>query len=127
MALLLVIDDNASVRHLVCEILTTDGHEIMEAADGEIGMRIVRAHTPALVLTDIFMPNKEGIETIREIRALVPSARIIAMTGSDPRHERLYLGAAMALGADATLKKPFRASELRDVVTGLLAPLLSVS
>ncbi len=120
MSVVLVIDDNASMREMVRDLMTREKHEVVEAADGEIGLRVFKARTPALVITDIFMPNMEGIETIRAIRRLAPKTVIVAMTGSAAEHGDRYLGAASELGADATIKKPFRPDALRDIVRALL-------
>jgi CheY-like chemotaxis protein len=121
MAVLLVIDDTESIRQLVRQILIADGHDVLEAVDGLSGLRLVAAHAPELVVTDIVMPNKEGIETIREIRRIAPDTRIIAISGSLPARGQLYLDAAAKLGADATMRKPFRPADLRDTVRRLLA------
>ena len=120
MAVILVIDDSAAIRRMIGHILIADKHDVIEAEDGEIGFRLAKAHRPALVITDIFMPNREGIETIRGIRNLGGNIKIIAISGGSKTDERLYLDAATVLGADGTLKKPFRPTELRDLVRNLL-------
>jgi two-component system, chemotaxis family, chemotaxis protein CheY len=121
MALILVIDDAATVRHLMRRVLIEAGHTVIEAADGEIGLSMFAAQLPALVITDLFMPNREGIETIQELRRLSPGARIIAMSASGSASGKLYLGAARKLGADAILPKPFKPAELLDAVEDTLA------
>jgi two-component system, chemotaxis family, chemotaxis protein CheY len=119
MALILVIDDAATVRQLVGQILTGAKHSVIEAEDGDVGLVLFADKRPTLVITDLFMPNREGIETIQEIRRLHPGAKIIAMSASATG--KFYLGAAKKLGADAVLEKPFEASHLLKLVDRLLA------
>ena len=122
MALILVIDDASTMRALVRRMLEGASHSVIEAGDGEAGMALFYQLHPALVLTDLLMPKKEGIETIREIRrSSSPGTKIIAMSGSTEQGGKLYLGAARKLGADAVLAKPFQPSELIEVVNQLLA------
>jgi two-component system, chemotaxis family, chemotaxis protein CheY len=121
MPLVLVIDDDAPLRRMVRRILTEASHEVAEAEDGEAGLALLRKEQPALVLTDLVMPKKEGIETIREIRRTSPETRVIAMSGSDfGPSATLYLHAAEKLGADAVLAKPFRADELLQTIARVL-------
>lgn len=123
MATILIIDDDASVREMICQILSAESHRVLQAADGRIGYRLVAAHAPDLVITDIFMPNMEGIETIREIRRFSDTIKIIAISGSgsDRGFQSLYLDFANRLGADAILSKPFHAAELIEIVNECLA------
>src|SRR5260221_12610999 len=81
MALILVIDDTATMRHLVRRMLERAEHSVIEAEDGEVGIAVVEMHDPALVITDLIMPKKEGIETIQQIRRSHPNTKIIAMSG----------------------------------------------
>jgi CheY-like chemotaxis protein len=121
MSLILVIDDAATVRQLVGRILVAAEHSVLEAQDGDVGVALFQQHRPSLVITDLFMPNKEGIETIQEIRRLSPDTKIIAMSASTSATGKLYLGAAKKLGADAILAKPFEPAELLEVVDRLIA------
>jgi DNA-binding response OmpR family regulator len=120
MALILVIDDDAALRDVVRRILTGAGHEVIEAENGVVGIEFAAARRPTIAITDILMPEKEGIETIRELRRLKLGLKIIAMSGGSPNKGMLYLDAAKTLGADATLMKPFRKAELLVVVNDLL-------
>src|SRR6266852_3807481 len=70
MAVILVIDDAATVRHLMRRVLAEAEHTVIEAQDGEVGLSLFEAQRPALVITDLFMPNREGIETIQQLRRL---------------------------------------------------------
>jgi CheY-like chemotaxis protein len=125
MAVILVVDDTAPVRQMVRRILSKEGHEVFEAADGTVVRKLLEKHRPDLVITDIFMPNSDGIEVIRQTRSVSPNAIIIAMTGSNPLREELYLRAASELGANVTMRKPFRAAALRELVRQLLADIPS--
>jgi CheY-like chemotaxis protein len=120
MSLVLVIDDDAQIRRMTRRILAGAGHAVIEAEDGDAGLALVRSGEVALVLTDLIMPNKEGIETIRDIRQICPEMAIIAMSGTGASAS-LYLHVAEKLGADAVLSKPFRAAELIETVTRVLA------
>jgi two-component system, chemotaxis family, chemotaxis protein CheY len=121
MALILVIDDVAQMRDLVRRMLERAKHTVIEAEDGERGLAVFEEQHPAIVITDLLMPKKEGIETIQQIRRLRPDAKIIAMSGSDDvRGRSLYLDAAQRLGADAVLAKPFQPAALTAVVDRLL-------
>ncbi len=121
MALILVIDDAATVRLLMRRILTGAMHSVIEAQDGDVGLGLFEKHRPAVVITDLFMPNREGIETIQQIRRLNPAAKIIAMSTSNIGSGQFYLGAARKLGADAVLAKPFEPVQLLETVERLLA------
>lgn len=120
MAKILVIDDEPAVRRAICQMLTRGGHQILEAADGIDGLDVARASRPDAVITDIMMPNKEGIETIRELRKDVPDLPILVISGNPG--SQLYLQMATLLGAHSALAKPFRASELLDAVAAMLKP-----
>jgi DNA-binding response OmpR family regulator len=116
MAIILVIDDERPMRHLMARVLQRAGHTVEEAADGRTGLALFREHHPALVITDIIMPETEGIEIIRELRREDPGVPIIAVSGSNP----IYLGFATRLGAAAGLRKPFSVDELLTTVSALL-------
>jgi two-component system, chemotaxis family, chemotaxis protein CheY len=120
MALILVIDDVAMMRDLVRRMLERAEHSVIEAADGEAGIAAVEMQAPALVITDLIMPKKEGIETIQQIRRSHPNIKIIAMSGHVRPDGVSYLDAARQLGADAILAKPFLKAALLDVVDRLL-------
>lgn len=122
MPLILVIDDDVQVRRMMRRILSQTDHSVIEAEDGEAGMALLRDERPTLVITDLVMPRKEGIETIREIREASPETKVIAMSGSNGQSaSALYLTLAVKLGADAVLAKPFRAAELIETISRVLA------
>jgi DNA-binding response OmpR family regulator len=109
---ILVIDDDDLVRRTVAKILRSDGHEVVCAGDGIAGMRVFREQAPELVVTDIIMPEREGIETILAIRRENPKVKIIAISGGGQFGEVEVLKMAQLLGADDVIAKPFRAEEL---------------
>ena len=120
MARILVIDNDADVRALLEQMLEPAGHEVSLAADGREGMKLHRAAPADLVITDLFMPNQEGLETIIELRKDFPEVRIIAMSGKDAASAMLR--AAQQLGANRVLQKPFFPLELLVAVEEVLRP-----
>ena len=121
MALILVIDDDDNIRRMVRRILEAAGHETVEGTGGNQGTRLFAERKPDLVITDIVMPDKEGIETILDIRKIDSDAKIIAVSGGGVDIGLNYLSVAGKLGATAVLAKPFRASELKDLVALVLS------
>jgi DNA-binding response OmpR family regulator len=118
MARILVIEDEESVRKIYRDMLEHAGHEVIEARDGKEGGSLFRQTQPDLIITDILMPNKDGVETIRELRHDCPDVRIIAITGARGVFNRLP--AAEFLGAQRALAKPFTLKELRETVQEVL-------
>ncbi len=117
---ILVIDDDDLVRRTIVMTLSKADYEVEEASDGAIGLQAVSETSFDLVITDILMPNKEGIETIRELRRGNSDLKIIAISGGD-RRGGSFLDMAEKLGADRTLRKPFRPQELLAGVAEVLA------
>jgi DNA-binding response OmpR family regulator len=120
MARILVIDDNLDLARALIKRLERSGHSAVIAADGNAGLDIFRAQPIDLILTDILMPEKEGLETIREIRKENPLVPIIAMSGGGYATGTDYLRLAMKFGANASLQKPFEQHELVALVAELL-------
>ncbi len=122
MARVLVVDDDPICRAIACEALSASGHCCVEAEDGEVAVTRLREAAFELVLTDLLMPNKEGIETIMEIRQSWPTVKVIAMSGTAGQDGGIdLLSIAGRLGADATIPKPLRALALLEVVDRVLA------
>jgi DNA-binding response OmpR family regulator len=121
MAFILVVDDDGPLRTTLRCILERAGHEVSEAADGKLGLASYRARRPDLVLIDMIMPNREGTETIVDMRADSGGVPIIAMSGGGFDGGGLYLTIASGVGADEVLKKPIRAKDLLEVVDACLA------
>jgi CheY-like chemotaxis protein len=82
MAHILMIDDDEVLRATIRRVLERAGHRVTEAENGDVGMRIVQGETPDLVITDLLMPEKEGIETIQELREGFPEIPIVAVSGA---------------------------------------------
>jgi PAS domain S-box-containing protein len=117
MGRILVVDDDDAVRGVLQKTLSDAGYEVLTARDGREAMRLVATHPFDLVLTDLIMPDQEGIETIRELHRDYPSIRIVAMSGA---MDAVYLRTAELLGAGAALPKPINGSELLRTIRDLL-------
>lgn len=109
---ILVIDDSPVIREMLIEILTDDGYVVDVAIDGEIGVSMALATDYIMILCDVHMPRKNGLEAVQEIIATKPSAQIV-MTDSLP--DKLAQSARDA-GALCCLQKPFDVGELRDMI-----------
>jgi len=121
MARILIIDDEEMFRQMLRQMLEKAGYEVSEAADGGQGIELFREQPADLVITDIFMPEKEGISTIQEMKRDFPKLKIIAVTGGgNKRCGFEYLQFAENVGADFTLSKPFERQEILDAVEKLL-------
>lgn len=121
MARVLVIDDEEYVRMTLAQALEDDGHSVLLAVNGQEGLNCYKAESPDLVITDILMPGKEGIETILELRKLNPNAKILVMSGGGRINNVDFLEVARKFGATAALKKPFGIDEFCRVVGECLA------
>ncbi len=117
---ILVIDDDPIVRGMLAEMLRREGYEVDEAEDGRAGMKQFRERPSALVITDVLMPEQEGLETLIQLRHSGQAVKVIAISGGGPVGPDAYLNSARTLGADAILAKPFGREELLGVVTKVL-------
>lgn len=120
MAHILVIDDDAKIRDMVRRMLESRGHTVQTADDGITGIDVIAEKAPDLVITDIFMPQQDGFETLVEIRKAFPALKVIAMSGGDERGLLTLLEDAEWLGANRTIPKPFTPKELMGVVNDVL-------
>jgi len=116
MASILLIDDNEEFRKLMQMGLTRFGHEVALAGDGDEGLRMFGEQPFDLVITDIIMPGKEGLETIIELRRLHAQIPIIAISGGGLVGTKTFLRAALELGAAAALQKPVTLAVLQEVI-----------
>jgi CheY-like chemotaxis protein len=114
---ILVVDDEDRLRRALRTVLERAGYEVREARSGQDAVRLWREEESDLVITDIHMPDKDGIETILELRALSPNLPIIAVSGSGQRKCRDLLRDAKLLGTVQTLDKPFGLNEVLDCVS----------
>jgi DNA-binding NtrC family response regulator len=117
----LVIDDDEQVRALLYEILDRAGFEVIEATNGAEGLKLYRNQPADLVITDLIMPEKEGVETILELRREFPEARVVAISGGGRNGGRDYLPIAAQLGARRTVAKPFSRQAILEAVRDALA------
>lgn len=120
MANILVVDDEELFRTTLCQMLEEAGHAVLEAANGEEALRIFDGSAVELVVTDIIMPEMEGIETIKELLQRNPKLEIIAISGGGRANIADYLEFAKKLGANSALSKPFRKEELLKAVNAAL-------
>ena len=120
MACILVIDDEDFVRATVGKHLTRAGHEVVEAADGKKAMELLEESPVDLIITDIYMPDMDGIEFTSRLGQQVPDAKIIAISGGGYLDKQDVLTMARNLGAARTLAKPFTGKELVAVVREVL-------
>ena len=120
--IIVLIDDEMLVRVTLSRILTRAGYTVVEATNGEQGLEAIARSTPDLVICDILMPTKEGIETIRELHSNRPTLPIVAISGGGRLGNCDFLRHAEQFGASATLRKPFAPHEVIDAVSRLLEP-----
>lgn len=120
MARILVIEDEELTRCLMRDILESGGHEVVDAKDGNEGLAIQRVRPADLVVTDIFMPQKDGLETIAELRQVFPDLPIIAVSGGGQASNLDFLRFAERFGATRVLAKPFPAEDLLEAIQSCL-------
>lgn len=120
MATILIIDDEEALRLVARRALEAAGHSVLEADNGRDAMAVLAKTTPDLVITDIIMPEQEGLQTIREIRKRRLPVKILAVSGGGRVARLDFLDFAAEFGADRTLAKPFRVPELLGIVDELL-------
>lgn len=118
---ILIIDDEASIRGVLRDLLEGEGFAVVEAPDGAVAMQRWREHPVDLVITDILMPEKDGLEVIREIRRAAPGTKVIAMSGGGgPKAQIRFLDMAGRLGAMRTIEKPFAMASFLETVRDVL-------
>ncbi len=116
MAKILIIDDDRLVSSCLALVTSADGHETRTASDGIQGVEIAREFLPAVVFVDLLMPERAGLETMVALRAEVPEARLIAMTGQPMVGEVSLLDLAKRFGAHGVLAKPFTVDQISALV-----------
>lgn len=121
MSRVLVIEDDALLRQAIVRALTSHGYDVISAEDGAAGLAAWALEQPDLVITDLHMPNVDGIETIRALRKAGATVPILAVSGGDSLRSMLALESAGDLGATGLLSKPFTASQLAEAVVKALA------
>lgn len=117
----LIVEDNADLRFMLRRVFEGAGYSVDEAANGRFALALAAKIRPDVVLTDIFMPEIEGIETILRLREAAPNAKIVAMSGRPDISDYDVLGSALKLGAHATIAKPFMPRDVLLKVSELLS------
>jgi len=120
MATILIIDDNPDILRSLRRALESKGHEVMEDADGHAALRHFAGHPADLIITDIYMPEMDGIQFIMRVKEAFPEARVIAMSGGGALAGKQVLAAAEGLGVDAVLEKPLDVGTLWATVDRVL-------
>ena len=120
MARILIIDDEPQIRSMLTLMLERDGYEVVEAPDGVEGIKAYRQHPADLIITDLIMPNKDGIGMIIDLKKEFPDVNIIAMSGGGLNKPDGYLKGAKKLGAACTLTKPIDREEMLKAVNDIL-------
>lgn len=118
---ILVIDDEEPFRDYLTSLLTSQDFIVCTADNGISGEQKIKQHAPDLIITDIVMPDKEGVEFIQGLRELDTTTPVIAVTGGDRVNAYSYLALSRKLGANAILAKPFSSSDLLDTIKKLLS------
>ncbi|MBL0160270.1 MAG: response regulator [Bryobacterales bacterium] len=121
-ARVLVVDDDAAVRELVAAMLESGGYPVAVASNGREALAMLASDGFEVIITDLVMPEQEGIETIKLIRRDYPTVKVIAMSGAFGGD---YLRIAGYLGAHGTIAKPLRIQTVLDTVAGVLKPAAS--
>lgn len=122
MAQILVVEDDAQFRQMLAQMLSQDGHQVSMAGDGMEALQLLERINPDLIITDILMPNKDGIETIMELSQRGCGVPIIAISGGRRSIAAEFnLSSAVVVGVRATLVKPFTRDDLRKVISAALA------
>jgi CheY-like chemotaxis protein len=117
---ILIIDDEPQIRSMLTLMLEREGYEVVEAPDGADGIKIYRQNPADLIITDLIMPNKDGIGMIIDLKKEFPDVKIIAMSGGGLNKPDGYLKGAKKLGAACTLTKPIDREEMLEAVREIL-------
>ena len=120
MARIIVIDDDVQVLEMLRQTLECEGYEVVDAPNGNEGIKLCRENPADLIITDIIMPKKEGLETIIALKRDFPDSKIIAISGGGRISPEEYLSMAKKLGAGYALAKPVEREELLAAVRELI-------
>ena len=117
---ILIIEDDEQFLGFVSELLTSEGFEILKAENGKEGIALLEDNQPDLILTDLLMPEKDGVRVISEVRSKFSHIPVVAMSGGQSVFSPVFLEAASSLGASETLTKPFTEEELLETINSVL-------
>ena len=120
MSSILLVDDDDELLAMLSKVLTHAGYQVQEASDGEQAIKFYGSHPTDLVITDLVMPEKEGIQLIVELRRLNSKVKIIAISGAGESLLEEYLNLAKVLGAQRVLAKPFSEQEILETISEVL-------
>ena len=116
---ILLAEDNADTREALRLLLETQGYSVRAAEDGDEALRLQKSEPADVLVTDLFMPGRDGFETLAAFRDNFPDTKIVVISGGAPRLRGSYLESARMVGADATLRKPVMPDDLFRVIDGL--------
>jgi len=120
LALILIIEDEEEIRAMLKQVLEDSAYEVLDAPDGTRGVELYRERPADLVITDMVMPGKNGMETILDLRLENPDVKIIAISGGANIGPEPYLEVAEGLGAVRVFTKPFRIEDLLEAIRRVL-------
>ena len=122
MTKILIIDDEPQIQTMLTKLFREEGYEVEAASNGNQGLQMFKASSYDLVITDIIMPEKEGLETIRDLKKIDPSVKIIVMTGgSNKYNSEMYLELGVKFGAITAFEKPIRRNQLLKKVKEIMS------
>ena len=121
MVKILIIDDEAPIRKMLKKLLERNEYEVLEAVNGNQGIKLFNEQDPDLIISDLIMPEKEGLETIRELKKLNPDVPIIAISGGGIQDPKMYLDLASKFGAIRTFAKPVDNEILLSTIKEILS------
>ena len=117
---ILVLDDNEDIRRLIIVMLSVEGYNVLDAAETDVALSIIRDSHIDLIITDLIMPDKDGLEVIMELRRDFPEIKIIAISAGGRIGPSTYLDMANKLGADRLFNKPFNHQDIVQAVKELI-------
>lgn len=121
MGRILLIDDDIQVQKMLRQKLERKGHDVVVASDGNAALTMFRENPTDLIVTDLIMPEKDGVETISELRKEFPDIKIIAISGGGRVSSSIYLEIAKTMGANYIFSKPLDMDKMFDAIDTLLA------
>ena len=113
---ILIIDDDELVRSMMANFLKKNGYAVAQASNGNEGIEIAKKNIPDIVITDMLMPEKEGIETIVDLKKYNTDIKIIAISSGGKTKNMSFLDIAKNVGAQATIEKPFKPQDLIETI-----------
>jgi len=122
MSIILIIDDEQPLRRVMRSALERRGHVVLDVSDGREGVALLRQTSPDLIVTDIFMPEKDGIQVLQDVNQMMKKPKVIVITGGDPRDLFGLKSSAKFLGAARVLSKPFDLQKFQMLVEEVLQP-----